>query len=65
MKDVTVSEKLQNNLIKVVCESHKLDDYEIIIDLIMFNRMFKTKHKEFNISKQFHIYYVGHTNKIH
>jgi len=50
MKDVIISEKPENNSIKLVCETYNLDFYEVTIELAMFNRMFKTKYDEFNIN---------------
>ncbi|XP_025192782.1 zinc finger MYM-type protein 1-like isoform X2 [Melanaphis sacchari] len=52
MKDVIISEKPENNSIKLVCETYNLDFNEVTIELAMFNRMFKTKYDEFNINNK-------------
>lgn len=52
MKDVIVTEKLEKNSIKLVCETYKIDFDEVTIELTMFNRIFKTKYNEFNINNK-------------
>lgn len=52
MKDVIVSEKPQNNAIKLVCDTYKLNINDVTIELTMFNRMFKTKYSKFNITNK-------------
>lgn len=52
MKDVIVSEEPQNNSVKLVCDTYKLNVNDVTIELTMFNRMFNTKYSEFNITNK-------------
>jgi len=52
MRDVLVNEKPLNMSIELVCKTYELNVTEVTFELNMFNRMFKTKFQEFNISNK-------------